>query len=191
MSHLLTTDYLLTDFSQLFGTHIAPRRQTRHHFSTSLWIRRALAARDDPRPSDAPHGGVFHRDQDLANEALKLLRLRGLDQCGSISSDMEERQLSERQASYGLQMAPAFAWTRRVFTSGNHVPQYLDYLPWIRYIVGVENAAQTQQTLAPNMSQSKRTSENSRKTRENRFINLSKDDLETLRETALGFPEEI
>ena len=149
--------------------------------------------RTEPTAScqDFPFTPFFHRDQDLANEALKLLRLQGLDQCGSISSDKEERQLSERQASYGLQMAPAFAWTRRVFTSGNHVPQYLDYLPWIRYIVGVENAAQTQQTLAPNMSQSKRTSENSRKTRENRFINLSKDDLETLRETALGFPEEI
>lgn len=141
-----------------------------------------------PPSQDFPFTPFFHRDQDLADEALRLLRRSDLAQCGSLISDMEERQVSERQSSYGLQMAPVFAWTRRVLTSMGHVPKYLDYLPWIRYMVGAENAAQ--ELLTSTMSQTGRRTNNSQKALYERLIKLDKPQLEALANTALTFSED-
>ncbi len=145
--------------------------------------------RTKSRPSeDFPFTPFFRRDQDLADEALRLLWQSDLAQCGSLISDLEEQQVSERQSSYGLQMAPVFAWTRRVLASMGHVPKYLDYLPWIRYMVGAESAAQG--LLTSTMSQTGRKTNNSQKALYERLIRLDKAELKALANTALTFSED-
>lgn len=135
--------------------------------------------------SDVSFTPFFHRDQVLADEALQLCWNLHTPEGGVLSSDMDmdERLLSERQSSYGIQMAPVFAWTGRVFSSKEHVPKYLEYLPWIRYMVGIDNAAQ--ELLALTTSQTRRTTINSKKAQNPRLINLNATVLEALGNTTL------
>lgn len=110
-----------------------------------------------------------------------LLAASDLDVCQDMRG-IQEEPILPLKSDFAAQMVPIYESCSIPLTAAGQAPLYLDYIPWIRYMVGVDDAVQR---LVPASEQSGRRTRNSRRAVEQRYLgHLKEKELEVLAKTA-------
>ncbi|KAK7695809.1 hypothetical protein QCA50_000447 [Cerrena zonata] len=131
---------------------------------------------------------AFYNREECIAEAVASITERlwcasELDVCVDMHGIQEEYVIPQK-SDFAAQMIPVYESCSIPLTAAGQTPLHLDYIPWIRYMVGVDDAVQK---LAPASEQSGRRTRNSRRAVEQRYLgHLKERELETLSRTAFA-----
>ncbi|THG95800.1 hypothetical protein EW026_g5907 [Hermanssonia centrifuga] len=135
-----------------------------------------------PTDTDTDHIPVstyYYQDENLMAAGLELSKRAH----GDIRpDDMPNAQHDDRAVSLA-RLGPLLRRLRPWRESANDAALYLDYAPWIRYIVAADDVAEA--GISEVGSQSRRSTKNSQKTSEVRWLKLEPEERDVLRNTAL------
>lgn len=131
----------------------------------------------------------YKQDQQLEEEVLRLSQ-RGVPQqlVDGLPITHSTRYMNIARMPHDKRVGPILrnlvseSQTRPWRASASHEALYLDYAPWIRYIVAADDALES---MSQPSSQSRRSTRNSLKTSQDRWLKLGLDERRTLSETSL------
>ena len=120
----------------------------------------------------------------VASLSRRMLVASDIDVCLDMHGIQEERHLPQK-SEFAARMMPVYESCSIPLTAVGEAPLHLDYIPWIRYMVGVDDAVQR---LVPASEQTGRRTRNSRRAVEQRYLgHLKERELEVLASTGYVF----